>query len=93
MSVGSFLVLLLIAGCVGSVGAALVRVRGYGCLLSIIIGFISAYIGSFIAGALHLPEPFNLSVGGYPFPLLWSILGSVVVVALLSLISRRYYTG
>jgi uncharacterized membrane protein YeaQ/YmgE (transglycosylase-associated protein family) len=91
MSLGSFLLLLLIAGCVGSIGAALVKVSGYGCVLSIIIGFIGAFVGSLLANALHLPEPFNLDIGGYSFPLLWSILGSVLVVAMLSLITRRYY--
>lgn len=91
MSLGSILILLLIAGIVGSVGAGLVRARGYGCVLHIVIGFIGAFVGGYLARAFHLPEPLNLDIGGYNFPLLWSILGSVVVVAILSFISRRSY--
>ena len=91
MSLISILILVLIAGIVGSIGAALVRARGYGCLLQIVIGFIGAFVGSYLAKALHLPEPLSINIGGTEFPLLWSIVGSVVVVAILSLVSRRTY--
>lgn len=91
MSLGNFLVLIIIAGVVGSIGAGLVKVRGYGCLLHIVIGFIGAFVGGLLANALHLPEPLNLDIGGVQYPLLWSILGSIAVVAVLSLVSRRYY--
>jgi uncharacterized membrane protein YeaQ/YmgE (transglycosylase-associated protein family) len=91
MSLGSILILVLIAGIVGSIGAALVRARGYGCVLHIVIGFIGAFVGGYLAKTFHLPEPLSLDIGGYHFPLLWSILGSVAVVAILSLVSRRSY--
>ncbi len=91
MSLVSILILVLIAGIVGSIGAALVRARGYGCLLQIVIGFIGAFVGSYLARTFKLPEPLNLDIGGVQFPLLWSILGSVAVVAILSLLSRRRY--
>lgn len=89
MTLLSFLILLLIAGIVGSIGAGLVRARGYGCVLHVVIGFIGAFVGHWLASTFKLPEPLNLNVGGVNFPLLWSILGSVAVVAVLSLISRR----
>ena len=89
MTLVSFLILLLIAGVIGSIGAGLVRARGYGCLLHIVIGFIGAYVGGYLASALHLPEPLVLDIGGVHMPLLWSIIGSVVIVAILSALSWR----
>jgi uncharacterized membrane protein YeaQ/YmgE (transglycosylase-associated protein family) len=91
MSAENILILLLIAGIVGSIGAGLIRARGYGCIMHIVIGFIGAFLGSWAAQKFGLPEPLKVSVGGHEILLLWSIIGSVVVVAILSLFSRRYY--
>jgi uncharacterized membrane protein YeaQ/YmgE (transglycosylase-associated protein family) len=55
--------------------------------VSIALGFIGALIGSAIARRLHLPEPFLVRVSGQPFPMLWSIVGAAVVVAVIHLIS------
>jgi len=42
-----------------------------------------------ISNALGLREVFALSIGGQTFPVIWSIIGSALFVALLSLITRR----
>jgi uncharacterized membrane protein YeaQ/YmgE (transglycosylase-associated protein family) len=42
-----------------------------------------------VAKKLSLPEPFMITVGGHPFPILWSIIGAALLVALIHLISRR----
>lgn len=91
MSALNILILLVIAGIVGSIGSGLVRARGYGCVMHIVIGFIGAFLGSWAAKKYSLPEPLTLDIGGTQLPLMWSIIGAVVVVAILSLISRRYY--
>ena len=38
---------------------------------------------------LKLSEPLMVNIGGQPFPVLWSIIGAALFVALLHLISRR----
>src|SRR5262245_43811853 len=66
--------------------------RESGCLkevLSTAIGFIGALLGPWVARQLHLVEPFILSVGGYSFPILWSIIGGALFVAFLHLLSGR----
>ncbi len=83
------LVLLLIAGVCGALGQAITGYSHGGCLVSIALGFIGALLGSWIAGQLHLPELIVIPVGGTHFPVVWSIIGAALFVALINLISRR----
>jgi len=83
------LVLLLIAGVCGALGQAIGGYTHGGCLVSIALGFIGALLGKWLAGALNLPELFALNVAGLHFPVIWSIIGSALFVALIGLISRR----
>ncbi|MDX6385132.1 MAG: hypothetical protein QOK48_2705 [Blastocatellia bacterium] len=83
------LVLLLIAGVCGAIGQAIGGYSHGGCLVSIALGFVGALLGSWIAGQLHLPELFVIPVGGMKFPVVWSIIGAALFVALIGLISRR----
>ena len=83
------LVLLLIAGVCGSLGQAIGGYSHGGCLVSIALGFIGALLGTWLAGALHLPELIAIPVGGMTFPIVWSIIGAALFVAVINLITRR----
>ncbi len=83
------LILLVIAGLCGALGQAITGYSHGGCLVSIALGFIGALLGSWIAGALKLPELISIPVGGVNFPIIWSIIGAALFVALINLISRR----
>lgn len=89
MNLWSLLILLLIAGICGSLGQAIAGASRGGCLVSIALGFIGALLGMWIAGALGLPELFTVDVAGHSFPIIWSIIGSAVFVAVLSLFTYR----
>jgi len=89
MSVISFLLLLLVAAVCGMVGQALVGYSVGGCLVSALVGFIGALLGTWLARQFGLPEPFPVRIGPETFPVLWSIIGSALLVAALSLVSRR----
>jgi uncharacterized membrane protein YeaQ/YmgE (transglycosylase-associated protein family) len=80
--------LLVIAGVCGALGQAITGVSRGGCLVSIALGFIGALVGLWVAQGLGLPELFTVNVGGTRFPILWSIIGSALFVAVISLISR-----
>ena len=88
-----FLILLVVAGICGAVGQAIVGYSRGGCLASIALGFIGALLGMWIARALQLPEPFPVEVGDTPFPIIWSIVGSALFVAVIAFLTRprRYY--
>jgi uncharacterized membrane protein YeaQ/YmgE (transglycosylase-associated protein family) len=83
------LVFLLIAAVCGSIGNAIVGGGSSGCLVSTVLGLIGALLGPWLAHQLHLPEPIVIQVGGHPFPVLWSIIGSALFVGLLHLLSGR----
>ena len=90
MGLLEFLVLLLVAGICGSLAQALVGYSRGGCLVSIVLGFIGALLGSWLARMLKLPELVNLQFGYHqPFPVIWSIIGAALFVAVLALISGR----
>jgi uncharacterized membrane protein YeaQ/YmgE (transglycosylase-associated protein family) len=86
-----FLVLLLIAGVCGAIGQAIGGYTHGGCLVSIALGFIGALLGSWIAGKLGLPELIAIPVGGMNFPIIWSIIGAALFVAVINLLTRRRY--
>lgn len=88
MSLFGLLFLLLIASISGALGARIAGRRGMGCLTSIVLGFIGALIGTFIARRLDLPLFPWIRFGDNPFPVLWAVLGAALFVALLNLITR-----
>ena len=89
MSLLEIIILLLIAGICGSIGRALVGFSRGGCVISIVVGFIGALLGTWIARQAHLPDFFILNIGGTDFPVVWSIIGSALFVGILSLLSPR----
>ena len=96
MTLTELLVLLLIAAICGGVGQSLAGYSLGGCFVSIVVGFIGAYIGMWLAGKLGLPEIFTIKIGGKAFPIIWSVIGSAVFTLIVALIrraasgSRRY---
>lgn len=88
MTLVDLLLLLLVAGIAGSIGQAIAGYSTGGCLTSIAVGFIGALIGVWLARAMNLPVLFNLDIGGTTFPVLWSIIGAALFVAVISFISR-----
>ena len=88
VSLVDFFLLLIIAGICGSLGRAIVGYSHGGCLVSIVIGFIGALLGRWLSLQMNLPDLFMVSVGGHTFPVLWSIIGASLFVALLSLLTR-----
>ena len=83
------LILLLIAGVCGALGQAIGGYSHGGCLVSIALGFIGALLGTWLARALGLPELLAIPAGGMKFPIIWSIIGAALFVAVIGLISRR----
>lgn len=89
MNVLEFLVLLLVAGLCGALGQAITGYSRGGCLAAVALGFIGALVGTWLARVLGLPEILPIYIGGTAFPVVWSIAGSALFVAVISLFTRR----
>jgi uncharacterized membrane protein YeaQ/YmgE (transglycosylase-associated protein family) len=89
ISLPGLILLIVIAAVCGAIGKAIAGgVRG-GLIVSTALGFIGAVIGPWVAGKLGLSEPLLVQIGGHPFPVLWSIIGAAIFVAIIHLVSRR----
>jgi uncharacterized membrane protein YeaQ/YmgE (transglycosylase-associated protein family) len=91
MTLLDLVLLLIVAGVCGSLGQAIVGYSRGGCLVSIALGFIGALLGVWLARTLHLPELFSVQIGTTSFPIIWSIVGSALFVAVITLLTRRSY--
>ena len=89
MTLQSLLILLLVAGICGSIGQAIAGFSRGGCLTSIALGFIGALLGMWIGRSLGMGEMFAVNIGGETFPIIWSIIGATLFVAVISLFTRR----
>ena len=90
MTLIGFLVLLLIAAICGGIGQSLAGYSLGGCLVSIVVGFIGAYLGMWIAGKLGLPEIFAINIEGKAFPVIWAVIGSAVFTLIVGLLRRAF---
>jgi len=91
MTILEFLMLLLVAGVCGALGQAITGYTRGGILVSIALGFIGALLGMALARALNLPELLMVTLDSTQFPVVWSIIGAALFVAVISLFTRRPY--
>jgi len=89
LTLPGLIVLVVIAAVCGAVGRAIAGGGPGGLIASIALGFIGALIGPWIARALGLSEPFVLRFSGQSFPIVWSIVGAALFVAVLHLLSGQ----
>ena len=93
MTLIGFLVLLAIAAICGAIGQSLAGYNLGGCLVSIIVGFIGAWLGMWIAAKMGLPELFAITIQGKSFPIVWSVIGSAVFTLVMALIRKAISGG
>ncbi len=88
MSPFSFLALVIVAGVCGAIGRSLAGAGKMGLFATVAAGFIGAMLGQWMADGLGLPEPFYLTIDDWSFPVVWTIAGSALFVALLGFLRR-----
>src|SRR5437867_80079 len=89
------LVLLVIAGIVGAIAEYLVGFHPGGFLISIVVGVIGAFIGTWLARRLGLPVILPVRIRTQTLEIVGAVLGSIVLVVLIKLLRgpRRFYRG
>ena len=88
MTLIDFIVLGVVAAICGTIGESLVGYSTGGCLMSAVVGYIGALVGVWVARQFGLPEFVAVSIGGEAFPVVWSIIGSALLVGVLSIFRR-----
>jgi uncharacterized membrane protein YeaQ/YmgE (transglycosylase-associated protein family) len=83
--------LLIVAAVCGAVGQAISGYSRGGILVAIALGFIGALFGTWLARAAGLPELFALQIGNTTFPIIWSIIGSALFMAIIGLLSGGWW--
>jgi len=89
MTLMEFLLLAFIAGIAGAAGQSIAGYELGGCLVSIVVGFIGAYIGMWLARELSLPELLVVTINREAFPVIWSVIGSAIFALIVGMVTRR----
>lgn len=91
MSLLEIVVYLIIAGVCGAIGGAIAGGTPGGFIVSVVLGLVGAFVGTWIARQLQLPTLWTIDIGGRAFPIVWSIVGALVLVAIADAIMRPRY--
>lgn len=89
MTLLEFIILLVIAAICGAIGQAIAGYTIGGMVITTVVGFIGAWLGTWIARAVGLPELLMINIGGQPFPIVWAIIGSALFAAIIAIFTRR----
>ena len=96
MSLVGLLILIIVGAICGGIAEAIVGYSPGGFLASVAIGFLGALIGTWLAPRIGLPSILPVTIDGFTIEVVWSILGAIILLAVLSAIRRparrrRYY--
>lgn len=93
MTLVGLLLLILVGAVCGAIAQMIVGFSVGGFLASMVVGFLGALVGTWVARAIHLPSLLAVNIEGYTIEVFWAILGAILLVLLLSVVRRRrsYY--
>lgn len=91
MTLFEFVIYLVIAGVCGAIARSIAGGTGGGFIVSVLLGFLGAFVGTWIARMVHLPVLVVVDIAGHPFPIIWSILGGFLLAALAHALVRPRY--
>jgi uncharacterized membrane protein YeaQ/YmgE (transglycosylase-associated protein family) len=97
MTLLGFVMLIVLGAICGFVAEMIVGWSPGGFFASTAVGFVGAWIGGWLAGLLHLPSMFVVRIEGHPIEVIWTVLGAILLLLVVSLFrrspyySRRYY--
>lgn len=89
MNLMDLLMLVVIAGVCGYIGGQLMGAKRMNLVVMVILGFVGATAGKLLASFFHLPLLWELKIAGNSFPIVWAVIGSIVVVGLFTFIQQH----
>jgi uncharacterized membrane protein YeaQ/YmgE (transglycosylase-associated protein family) len=94
MSLAEIVVLIIIAAASGALGQAIAghslgggSLRGW--MITTLVGFIGALIGTWLARLLELPFLLPITPGGQTFPIVWAVIGAAILALVVGEVNRR----
>lgn len=88
MSLFGLLLLFAIAAICGAIGQSIAGYSLGGCIVSMVVGFIGALIGKWLAAEMGLAVILPVTIEGETFPVIWSIMGSAIFTVAIGLLTR-----
>lgn len=85
MTLLGFFILLIVAAVCGAIGISIAGYSPKGCLTNIILGLVGGLIGTWLSRELGIRD--FLYIQG--IPILWSIVGSALFVAVIGSLTGR----
>ena len=92
MTLIGFLLLILVGAICGGIAEFIVGFRPGGFIAATIVGFLGAFIGGWIAPRIGLPSLLAVRVEGHSIEIVWSVLGAILLLLVLSAFRRRPYS-
>lgn len=87
MSVLEVVIYVIVAAICAGIAESLLGIHT-GFLGSVVIGFLGAFVGTWVARETGLPELYVLRIGTMAIPIVWTIVGSFILVAVVGLFRR-----
>jgi uncharacterized membrane protein YeaQ/YmgE (transglycosylase-associated protein family) len=82
-------VLVVIAIVGGGIVQALAGFSPGGCLISLVFGFLGAWLASWLALQFDLPRLFSIPLNGQSIELVWPLIGALLFTLVLSFLTQR----
>ncbi len=87
MSVTRIIIWIVVAAIAGALGQVIAGSRG-GLLVSVVLGFFGAIVGTWLAQQLNLPDILVITINGESFPIVWTLIGATILAALFGAFTR-----
>ncbi len=83
------IILLFISGIACSISQVISGYSIGGCFLSVILGFIGAVSGIWIAHHFHFPEVLDIKFNSGSLPLFWALTGAILFSLMLNILNLK----
>ena len=91
MTIENILFLILFSATCGVISQAVTGQPYNNLPATLIVGFLGALLGTWLSAMLGMPALFTIYIGIFAFPVLWSVLGAVLLMGVVSLFLRPRY--
>jgi len=89
MNIIELILLLLVAGILGVASQRITGIQVGGLIMSIVVGFVGAWLGTRLSEWLDIHDPTRLTIGRTGFRLLSAIVGAVIVTSVVGWLQWR----